>query len=165
MDTVSTKGLDIPGRHSTSEGAFHMKMARAKGGLVYDGNKWTGMKLPERHMDVQREAYLRRGVNLPAPRETGEVSDAPPKSLRSKIEAEVKRHRATGNGKPMRVLVLIAGGDGASEGWRHVDGARTVCAVEMDGDAAAVYSANHDHPVLQLNIADWVGVAQATWAV
>ena len=161
MDTIGAKGLDIPGRHSTIEGAFHMKMARAKGGLVHDGNKWTGMKLPERHMDVQREAYLRRGVNLPTPRETGEVNDVPPHLLRSKIVAEVKRHRANGNGKPMRVLVLFAGGGGASEGWRHVDGARTVCAVEMNGDAATVYSANHDHPVLQLNIADWVGVALA----
>ena len=32
---------------------------------------------------------------------------------------------------------------------------------EMNSEAATVYGANHDHPVLQLNIADWVGVSQA----
>ena len=130
MDTVGAEGLDIPGRHSTREGAFYIKMAKAKDGMVRDGKIWSEMRLPERHMDVQREAYLRRGINLPAPRETGEVSDVPPKLLRAKIMAEVKRHQATGNGKPLRVLVLFAGGGGSTEGWRHVDGARTMCAVE-----------------------------------
>jgi hypothetical protein len=117
MDTVGAEGLDIPGRLSTKEGAFHIKMAKAKGGMVRDGKIRSEMKLPERHMDVQREAYLRRGINLPAPRETGEVSDAPPNLLRANIVAEVKRHRSTGNGKPLRVLVLFAGGGGSSEGW------------------------------------------------
>ena len=46
------------------------------------------------------------------------------------------------------MLVLFAGGGGATEGWRHVDGAVVVAAVEMNGDACAVYNANHDHPVL-----------------
>jgi site-specific DNA-cytosine methylase len=35
------------------------------------------------------------------------------------------------------------------------------CAVELNADAALVYGANHEHPVLQLNIADWLGVAHA----
>ena len=55
--------------------------------------------------------------------------------------------------------MLIAGGGGSGEGWKHEDGAKTVCAVELNADAALVYGANHDHPVLQLNIADWAGVA------
>lgn len=161
MDTVGAEGLDIPGRHSTREGAFHVKMESAKGGMVCDGKIWSEMKLPERHVDVQREAYLRLGINLPAPRKTRDVSDAAPNLLRANIEAGVKSHRATGNGRPLRVLVLFADGGGSSEGWRHVDGARTVCAVELNGEAATVFDANHDHPVFQLSIADWVGVALA----
>ena len=58
------------------------------------------------------------------------------------------------------MLVLFAGGAGSSEGWKHVDGVKTIYAVELNGDAALVYGANHDYPILQLNIADWVGVAQ-----
>ena len=112
-------------------------------------------------MDVQREAYLRRGVNPSKPRETGDVDDAPPRLDRRKVRAEVKRHKRTANGKPLRVRALFAGGGGSSEGWKHVDGAKITCAVELNADAAVVYGANHEHPVLQLNIADWVGVAHA----
>jgi DNA (cytosine-5)-methyltransferase 1 len=36
-----------------------------------------------------------------------------------------------------------------------------VAAVELDGDALAVYKANHDHPVIQLDINDWVRVSEA----
>ena len=61
----------------------------------------------------------------------------------------------------MKVLVLFAGGGGASEGWTRVRGAGVVAAVELDGDAVSVYAANHDHPVVQLDINDWVRVSEA----
>ena len=92
MDAIGAKGLDIPGFRSTDVGKFHLKMAAARGGMVRDGNKWNGMLLPERHMDVQREAYLRRGVNLPRPRETGDIDDAPSCLDRRKVRLEVERH-------------------------------------------------------------------------
>ena len=116
MDAIGAKGLDIPGLRSTDVGKFHLKMAAARGGVVRGSAKWNGMLLPERHMDVQREAYLRRGINLPKPRETGDINDAPPHLDRRKVRAEVERHKKTANGKPLRVLVLFAGGGGSSEG-------------------------------------------------
>ena len=85
MDAIGAKGLDIPGLRSTDVGTFHLKMAIARGGVVRDGTKWNGMLLPEKRMSVQREAYLRRGVNLPKPRETGDVDDAPPRLDRRKV--------------------------------------------------------------------------------
>ena len=57
------------------------------------------------------------------------------------------------------MLVLFAGAGGASEGWKHMRGAEVVAAVEWDGDVAAVYAANHDHPVVQLDLNDWARVA------
>ena len=158
MDTIGAKGLDIPGLRSTEVDKFHLKMAAACGGVVRDGTKCNGMLLPERHMDVQGEVYLRQGVNLPKHRETGDVDDAPLCLDRRKVRVciEVEMHKKTVNGKPLRVLMLFAGGGGSSEGWKHVNGAETVCAVELNADAAFVYGANHEHPFLQLNIADWV---------
>ena len=66
-------------------------------------------------MDVQREAYLRRGINLPKPRKTGNVDDAPSRLDRRKVRAKMKRHKKTANGKPLRLLVLFSGGGGSSE--------------------------------------------------
>ena len=40
-------------------------------------------------------------------------------------------------------------------------GANVVCAVEIDADAAAVYSANHAHPVVVQDINNWREVADA----
>jgi len=133
-------------------------MATAKAGII-PGKRWEGIVLPERHQDVMRAAYIRRGVNLKAPRETGEVNDAPSVLNKNEIAREIRRHKKDGNGHPLRVLVLFAGGGGATEGYRQVDGAVVVAAVEFNGEAAMVYAGNHSHPVLQLDIADWKGVA------
>lgn len=59
----------------------------------------------------------------------------------------------------LRVLVIFASGGGASEGYKQVRGAKVVAAVELDGDAASVYAANHEHPVFQLDLNDWVRVS------
>jgi site-specific DNA-cytosine methylase len=61
----------------------------------------------------------------------------------------------------LKVLVLFAGGGGASEEWKRVREAGVVAAVELDGDAVSVYVANHDHPVIQLDINDWMRVFEA----
>lgn len=84
-----------------------MKMEAARGGMVRDGNKWNGMLSPKRHMDVQCEAYLRCGINLPAPRETGDVNDAPPCLDGQKVKADVKRHKKLATGSRCECLCSL----------------------------------------------------------
>ena len=157
-NTIGASGLDLPGTQTAAPGAFMRALAEADGGYV-TGRTWGTLVLPERHQDVMARERLARG-QVKRPRLTGDIDDAP-KDLRSaEIRRLIKQRRRCGGANALRVLVLFAGAGGATEGWRHVQDAKVVAAVEIRDDAAAVYAANHDHPIIVSDINDWVRVSQ-----
>ena len=59
-----------------------------------------------------------------------------------------------------RVLVLYAGGGGASSGISACEGFQVVAAVEKDSGLADLYRANHGHTVLELDLMNHAQAAQ-----
>ena len=156
-NTVGATGLDLPGTHAAVPGAFMRALAESKGGLV-TRRTWETLVLPEHHQDVMRREQRARG-QVKRPRLTGDVKNAPASVQLGTIRRLAKEMQRGGGANALRVLVLFAGAGGASEGWRHVRGANVVAAVEIRDDAAAIYAANHDHPVIVSDINDWVRVS------
>ena len=107
--------------------------------------EWTSRALPQRfQVEMRRRLALRGGL-----RKRGVHADVPITAL--DVESLVLSSR------PLRVLVLFAGGGGASTGiaaCAAYEGAEVI-AVELSDIAAAVYAANHpEHQLLQLDLAD-----------
>ena len=130
-NTVGAAGLDLPGTQAAVPGAFMRALAESKGGLV-TGRTWGTLVLPERHQDVMRREQKARG-QVKKPRLTGDVDDAPDTMQTAKIRRLVKERRRFGGANALWVLVIFAGIGGASEGWKHVQGANVVAAVEIRG--------------------------------
>ena len=135
------------------------EMAGACGEIV-TGPLWESLVLPERHQEVLARERIARGQG-PKQRETSDVTDVPTRMQTDRMRRLMRERGKRGAANNMRVLVLFAGGGGATEGWRVVDGAGVVAAVKWCGNTAAVYSANHEHPVIQADLNDWERVADA----
>ena len=108
---------------------------------------WSSQRLPQRfQLELRRRLALRGGL-----RERGVHADIPPTPLAREAIA------AATSFTQLRVLVLFAGGGGASTGIAACSAFADadVTAVELRDDAAAIYAANHPrHRVLQLDLSD-----------
>ena len=118
---------------------------RTRGGMMA-APEWTSLALPQRfQLELRRRLALRGGL-----RERGVHADVP----LTPLDVEGITARAP---SPLRVLVLFAGGGGASTGiaaCAAYAGAQVV-AVELRDTAAAIYAANHpQHQLLQLDLTD-----------